>query len=178
MSQKAIITDLNKCVGCLACVVGCKTANEVPIGKFRNSVYRIGPTPKFEGAQMPDMEMYFLPVSCQHCANPECVTVCPTGASVKAEDGTVRINAGECIGCLLCMDACPYGVRFFNEDTSVVEKCDLCADLIDNGELPQCVAPVRALWATSTRDSSRSRVPDECFPTGRLTRTCTTPASR
>lgn len=140
MSQKAIITDLNKCVGCLACVVGCKTANEVPIGKFRNSVYRIGPTPKFEGAQMPDMEMYFLPVSCQHCANPECVTVCPTGASVKEEDGTVRINAGECIGCLLCMDACPYGVRFFNEDTSVVEKCDLCADLIDNGELPQCVA--------------------------------------
>ena len=53
MSQKAIITDLNKCVGCVACVVGCKTANEVPIGKFRNSVYRIGPTPKFEGAQMP-----------------------------------------------------------------------------------------------------------------------------
>ena len=87
--QKAIITDLNRCVGCLACSVACKGLNGVPIGEFWNRVVRVGPNPEYEGADYPDVYMYFLPVTCQHCANPECVTVCPTGASVKTEDGSI-----------------------------------------------------------------------------------------
>ena len=118
MSQYAIITDLNKCVGCLACVVGCKSANDVPIGKFWNTVVRVGPTPKFEGANGKDTEMYFLPLGCQHCANPECVNVCPTGASVKLDDGTVQVDAEMCIGCGLCLSACPYDARYLNEESA------------------------------------------------------------
>mgnify|MGYP000223014801 CR=1 FL=1 len=92
MTQYAIATDLNRCVGCLACSVTCKVVNDVPIGSYWNKVLRIGPNPKFEGAEFPDVEMYFLPVQCQHCENPECVKVCPTGASRKLADGTVPLT--------------------------------------------------------------------------------------
>ena len=138
--QKAIITDLNRCVGCLACSVVCKALNEVPIGQFWNRVVRVGPNPEFEGADYPDVYMYFLPVTCQHCATPECTAVCPTGASVKTEDGTVQIDKELCIGCGACLDACPYGVRYMNEDAGFVEKCTLCEQKISQGELPQCVS--------------------------------------
>lgn len=140
MSRLAIVTDINRCVGCLACSAACKTVNDVQIGNFWTRILRVGPTPLYEGAVSPDVDMYFLPMQCQHCENPECVTVCPTGASYKAEDGTVQIDAGTCIGCQICMSACPYGVRFVNDVDGHVEKCNLCTDLTENGELPQCVA--------------------------------------
>ena len=84
--------------------------------------------------------MYFLPVQCQHCKNPECVRVCPTGASHIREDGTVQIDKSKCIGCRFCALACPYGVRYLNEEERVVEKCTMCEQRISQGELPQCVA--------------------------------------
>ncbi len=136
----AIVTDLNRCVGCLSCSVACKSANGVPVGSFWNKVLRIGPNPKYEGATSPDVEMYFLPVGCQHCENPECVNVCPTQASHITENGTVQIDKAKCIGCQFCVMACPYGVRYLNESEKVVEKCTLCAQKTSQGELPQCVA--------------------------------------
>lgn len=139
MSRHAIITDLNRCVGCLACSVGCKVQNNVPIGHFWNKVVRMGPVPKEEGGQFPNVEMYFLPLSCQHCANPQCVEVCPTGASYKRDDGVIMIDKDACIGCQACLSACPYGVRYLDEDEGVVQKCNLCADKLDEGQLPQCV---------------------------------------
>ena len=92
MTQYAIVTDLNRCVGCLACAVACKAVNDVPIGSFWNKVLRIGPNASIQGAQDADSYLYFLPVQCQHCADPECVKVCPTGASHKLEDGTVQVR--------------------------------------------------------------------------------------
>ncbi len=139
MTQYAIVTDLNRCVGCMACMTACKMANGVPIGNYWNKVLRVGPNPKYEGAQNPDVEMYFLPVTCQHCENPECVKVCPTGASQKMEDGTVQIDKSKCIGCQFCAMACPYNVRYLNPDERVVEKCTLCEQKIAQGMLPQCV---------------------------------------
>ena len=141
MAQYAIVTDLGRCVGCHACTVACKSVNEVPIGKFWNRVLRVGPTPKEGGSgQYPDVEMYFLNVQCQHCENPECTFVCPTGATVKNDDGTVSIDPEACIGCQACVAACPYGARYLNDDKGVVEKCTLCADLVADGKLPQCVS--------------------------------------
>ena len=141
MTQYAIATDLNRCVGCLACSAACKSANEVPIGNFWNKTLRIGPNPTKGGSgQFPDVELYFLTVQCQHCANPACVEVCPTGASHKLEDGTVQIDKSKCIGCQFCAMACPYGVRYLNEEERVVEKCTLCEQKIAQGELPQCVS--------------------------------------
>ena len=140
MTQYAILTDLNRCVGCLACMVACKAVNNVPIGSYWNKVLRIGPSLKAGATSAHDVEMYYLPVQCQHCENPECVKVCPTGASHKLEDGTVQIDKSKCIGCQFCAMACPYGVRYLNEEERVVEKCTLCQQRTAQGELPQCVA--------------------------------------
>ena len=140
MATNAIVTDLNRCVGCLACMVACKAVNNVPIGSYWNKVLRIGPSKKAGATSARDVEMYYLPVQCQHCENPECVKVCPTGASHVLEDGTVQIDKSKCIGCQFCAMACPYGVRYLNEEERVVEKCTLCEQRISQGELPQCVA--------------------------------------
>ena len=140
MANKAIVTDLNRCVGCLACMVACKAVNNVPIGSYWNKVLRIGPSLKTGATSAHDVEMYYLPVQCQHCENPECVKVCPTGASHKLEDGTVQIDKSKCIGCQFCVMSCPYGVRYLNEEEGVVEKCTLCQQRTAQGELPQCVS--------------------------------------
>ena len=137
--HNVIVTDLNRCVGCLSCSVACKSANGVPVGSFWNKVLRVGPNPKSPGATFPDVEMYFLPAGCQHCSDPECVKVCPTQASHQALDGTVQIDKAKCIGCQFCVMACPYGVRYLNEEEKVVEKCTLCEQKTVQGELPQCV---------------------------------------
>ena len=139
MTQYAIITDLNRCVGCLACMVACKAVNNVPVGNYWNKVLRIGPSLKEGATSSHDVEMYYLPVQCQHCADPECVKVCPTGASHKLEDGTVQIDKAKCIGCQFCAMSCPYNVRYLNEEEGVVEKCTLCNHLTAAGEKPACV---------------------------------------
>jgi Fe-S-cluster-containing dehydrogenase component len=139
MTRHAIITDLNRCVSCLNCMVACKEANDVPIGNFWLKVLRIGPNPINEGDVYPNVEMYYLPVGCQHCENPPCVSVCPTGASHKMDDGSVQIDKNNCIGCQFCVMACPYGVRYLNQDEGVVEKCTHCYQRTEEGELPACV---------------------------------------
>ena len=139
MTQYSILTDLNKCVGCLACSISCKVINNVPVGSYWNKVLRIGPSLKEGGTTWHDVEMYYLPVQCQHCDDPECVRVCPTGASHKLEDGTVQIDKSKCIGCQFCAMACPYNVRYLNEQERVVEKCTLCEQIVEQGGLPQCV---------------------------------------
>ena len=122
MARYAIVTDLNRCVGCLGCSVACKVANNVPIGSFWNKVLRIGPYGIHEGSVFPDVYTYFLPVSCQHCEDPECVKVCPTEASHIRDDGTVQIDKSKCIGCQFCVMACPYGVRDWNKASKTEEQ--------------------------------------------------------
>ncbi|MCD8315789.1 MAG: 4Fe-4S dicluster domain-containing protein [Eggerthellaceae bacterium] len=139
MTQYAIVTDLNRCVGCLSCMVACKAVNDVPIGNYWTKVLRIGPSKKANYQFTNDVEMYYLPVQCQHCEDPCCVEVCPTGASSKQEDGTVQIDKSKCIGCQFCVMSCPYGVRYLNEDERVVEKCTMCEQIVAQDGLPQCV---------------------------------------
>ena len=124
------------------------------------------PSPEGRGEQIP--QMVHFPRSCLHCETPDCVTVCPTGASYKrAEDGIVLVDEDKCIGCQLCAWACPYGAREIalphsktaasdkgrkDSKRGTMQKCTLCVDRIYNETLevrdrqPACVmaCPTRA----------------------------------
>jgi tetrathionate reductase subunit B len=90
-------------------------------------------------------------VMCQHCAEPPCVDVCPTGASFKRADGIVLVDRHTCIGCRYCMMACPYKARSFVHEPlhdqkpevprgkGCVEACTLCVQRIDRNQIPACV---------------------------------------
>lgn len=92
-----------------------------------------------------------LPVMCQHCEEPPCVEVCPTGASFKRDDGIVLVDKHICIGCRYCMMACPYNARSFVHENlenqrphsprgvGTVESCNLCVHRVDAGKQPACV---------------------------------------
>ena len=108
--------------------------NGVPLGVYYNKVLSIGPLGKF-----PDIKQYFLPSVCQVCKDAPCLKVCPTGATYRTEDGQILVNKEKCIGCKMCMAACPYGARSYNPEKNVVEKCTLCHHLQEIGEQPACV---------------------------------------
>lgn len=133
--QRAILIDLNKCIGCGSCIVACKQENGLALGEYWTHIHEVGPLGKY-----PDVEsLYYVPVMCQHCENPPCVLHCPTGASYKAKDGTVLIDHDKCVGCQYCIMHCPYGVRTFDPKKGVVDKCNLCAERVEAGVEPACV---------------------------------------
>ena len=133
--------DMTRCVGCRACQVACKDRNNLDTGL----IFRYAKT--YETGSFPDVGMYTYSGSCNHCENPACITVCPTGAMYKAEDGTVIHDDDMCIGCKACMNICPYGAPKFDEVRAIVRKCDACASQRAKGENPVCVdaCPSRAL---------------------------------
>ena len=125
--------DLALCIGCNACAVACKMENGVGLGHFNTWVE------SWDVDRDGDVRRASVPKLCNHCANPACVSVCPTGASYVDEDGSVQIDTGKCIGCKYCMAACPYGVRYLVEETGDVHKCTFCHHRSSNGLLPACV---------------------------------------
>ncbi|PAF42667.1 sulfate reduction electron transfer complex DsrMKJOP subunit DsrO [Helicobacter sp. 11S03491-1] len=128
-----MVIDLRKCVGCQACTASCKCENNVPTGQYRTYVS------EYEIGVFPNVRKAFLPQLCNHCENPSCVSVCPTGATFKREDGIVVVDDTVCWGCGYCINACPYDKRFFNKLTKVADKCTFCAHRVDKGLLPACV---------------------------------------
>ncbi len=147
MSDRAlnpIIVDLDRCWGCRTCEVACSLENELPCGLSFINVEGIrgdGPIPGSPQGKS------FVPVFCQHCDDPACVSSCPSGALAKGADGIVRANPEACIGCGSCEDACPYGALFVLPETGKPGLCDLCARRQRTGRLPACVqhCPGRAL---------------------------------
>jgi sulfite dehydrogenase (quinone) subunit SoeB len=147
--QLGLVIDLDTCVGCHACATACKSWNDRGHGGPLTDIQPYGAAPEgawlnrvhtFEaeedGARAP--RTVHFPRSCLHCAEPACVTVCPTGASYKrAEDGIVLVDAELCIGCGLCAWACPYGARELDPVEHVMRKCTLCVDRIYNTTLPE-----------------------------------------
>jgi anaerobic dimethyl sulfoxide reductase subunit B (iron-sulfur subunit) len=91
-----------------------------------------------------------------HCATPACKEVCPTKAIYKRpEDGLVLVDSKLCIGCKMCLMACPFGVPQFGKDGKM-QKCNFCVERLERGEQPACmnVCPTRALHAGSLDELS------------------------
>lgn len=158
MTRFAMVLNAKRCVDCKACSVACTAENRVPIGKHRNWIDR-----ETRG-RFPEVSMHIEPSQCQHCDNPPCVRVCPTGASHvrEASGGIVMVDPERCIGCRYCMLACPYDARYFDEETGVVSKCTFCIHRIPQGKEPACVetcpTKVRTFGDLDDPDSEVSRL--------------------
>jgi len=139
-----MLIDTTKCAtGCTDCVTACNTENGLGGGTAPTDSQWIR---KVELKQVATGRIASLPVMCQHCAEPPCVDVCPTGASFKRADGIVLVDRHSCIGCRYCMMACPYKARsFVHEEITnqlpdvprgkgTVEACTLCVHRIDRGD--------------------------------------------
>jgi molybdopterin-containing oxidoreductase family iron-sulfur binding subunit len=165
--QWTMIIDLANCDGCQSqgtppqCTTACIEGHYSPEPMEWLEVY--------EG-DLAGGGTQFIPTPCQQCENPPCLKVCPVGATFSTPEGTVLIDQDRCIGCRICMAACPYDRRFFNwgnppappesvladysPDTQVpavrgtVMKCDFCPDMVRDGTLPFCVqaCPNDAIW--------------------------------
>jgi len=139
-----LLIDTTKCAaGCTDCVDACQRENGLPVAPTPTSAQWIR---KVEIKEIKTGRTASVPVMCQHCAEPPCVDVCPTGASFKRADGIVLVDRHSCIGCRYCMMACPYKARSFVHEPvtdqladvprgkGCVESCTLCVHRIDRGE--------------------------------------------
>ena len=182
MTKLAIGVNLRRCIGCNTCALACKMQNNVPDGMLWNRVLTEG-CDRFDSAEgvYPHLTRTYLPLACQHCENPACERVCPTGATYKDDKGRVEIDYDKCIGCRMCMAACPYNARTFNwnepvratgasygdarvpeRGRGVMEKCTLCKERTDEGDEPMCVrccpADARIFGDLDDPDSAVSRL--------------------
>ncbi len=163
----AMVVNLEACLekdGCRDCIDACHRVHNVPgFGNPKDEIKWLWTVPyeeafreqehKFIKEDLKDSPVIVL---CNHCDNPPCVSVCPTQATWRREDGIVMLDYHRCIGCRYCMAACPYGSRSFNwrdprpsideinpdfptRTRGVVEKCNLCQERLAEGLLPACV---------------------------------------
>jgi len=133
MANYGFAIDLRKCIGCHACTIACKAEHEIPIGVNRCWVKTV------EKGTFPDTRRFFFPVLCNQCTEAPCVRICPTSALFKRRDGIVDLHGDSCIGCRACMEACPYDQLFIDPNTHTAEKCNFCANRVENRLLPACV---------------------------------------
>ena len=151
------MVDVTGCIGCGSCCVADRKENHVPEGQYRtwveryvidmmNNVYVDAPNGGEAGYSKPRTdientikEAFFVPKLCNQCEEPSCVQVCPVAATFKSPDGFVLVDSTHCVACGYCVQACPYGVRFINNETKTADKCTWCYHRVTKGKMPACV---------------------------------------
>ncbi|MCL2504040.1 MAG: 4Fe-4S dicluster domain-containing protein [Coriobacteriia bacterium] len=153
-NEIAILFDASKCSGCKGCQVNCKQWNQLPApldysktpfsGSLENPIQNDGDT--WLRIRIADVEPSPGTVgiamgrdACKHCAEAPCVSICPSGACHKEDNGSTVIDAGKCIGCKYCVAACPFKVPHSGRDGKS-KKCWLCQDRLQNDRAPACVS--------------------------------------
>jgi formate dehydrogenase gamma subunit len=156
MPRQTMIIDMDRCVGCGACVIACQEEWDLPEGVVRNWVRPLPPVSSSKSL----LFTHYVGM-CNHCLDATCLDACPTGATFRDDQGRIRVDQDTCIGCGYCVEACPYGARMVREDLKIVEKCDLCAPHVDAGLEPACVttcpAGARIFGDLDDRQSPPSR---------------------
>lgn len=183
--QVGMLVDVTRCIGCRACQVACKKKNNLPPDAETLPANRTFPEAlsattfslvEFHqvGGDAQHPEVHPVKKQCMHCLEPACVSVCPVAAMYKTARGPVVYDAEKCIGCRYCMLACPFNVPKFEWDSAnpQIRKCQMCADLTEQGKLPACVqaCPVQAvIYGTRAEliaqaQSRVAREPDKYIP--------------
>ncbi|AJC12335.1 molybdopterin oxidoreductase [Berryella intestinalis] len=150
MTKYGFAINLHRCVGCRTCTIACKMENSVPEGIQHMRVLNDQGDTVYDvpSGSYPALSFEWTPVPCMHCDSSPCLPVCPTGATSKRDDGIVLVDEEKCIGCRMCMEACPYDARSFDESSKTVVKCSLCAHRLDAGlssTMCQLCCPNRAI---------------------------------
>ena len=113
-----MVVDVDRCIGCQACVVACQAENNIPLNteelfRQRRAIQWIHIERYWEG-EFPDVKARFIPILCQHCENAPCEPVCPVYATYHNNQGMNVQIYNRCVGTRYCANNCPYQVRFFN----------------------------------------------------------------
>jgi Fe-S-cluster-containing dehydrogenase component len=142
---KAFIIDITRCNGCYNCQIACKdehVGNDwTPIAKPQPDTGQFWMRVQdIVRGQVPKVKMAYMHYMCQHCADAPCIPACKSDAIYRRPDGAVIIDPTKCAGQRNCLDACPYGIIYFNRDLNIAQKCTWCAHLLDKGwKEPRCV---------------------------------------
>ncbi len=151
MTQYAFFFDSTRCTGCKTCELACKDYKNLDQTVAYRKVYDYEGGAwdvASDGTCTTTAYVYHVSMSCNHCDNPACVKVCPTGAMHKDEKtGLVSVDESKCMGCGYCHMACPYNAPKVDRAVGHSVKCDGCADRVAAGKDPICVGacPLRAL---------------------------------
>lgn len=133
MSRYALVIDTTRCIGCYSCRVACQNQNRLPFDMALNKII------ERENGRRPLPGKEFVPVQCNQCQNPVCITVCEFDATHLTPEGVVTIDSEKCEGCEKCIEACPFGMRFMDEVRGIAVKCSFCIDTVREGGIPACV---------------------------------------
>ena len=141
MTRLGFLLDSDNCIGCHACTVACKSEHDVPLGVNRTWVKYI------ETGTFPDVARKFNVMRCNQCDDAPCMTICPTSALFRSDNGVVDFQDDDCIGCKSCMNACPYDALYINPETNTAHKCNMCNHRLEQDLEPSCqiVCPTEAI---------------------------------
>lgn len=136
--SKLLVIHPDLCTGCHSCELACSMEHE---DVFRPTASRIH-------VYTWEREGFSVPLMCQQCKDAACATVCmPKALTRNAQTGQVDLDHNKCIGCKMCVQACPFGSISWDFTTAKVLKCDTC-----NSD-PACarICPTHALeWVDGT----------------------------
>lgn len=154
--EVAILFDSSHCTGCKGCQVACKQWNMLPSkmglndNEFTGSLQGPGDLggdtrlvmtfdEKPSGNKLQPIHWAIGRRSCFHCTDAGCVAICSSGALKKNDNGVVSFDTEKCNGCTYCQSACPFDVPRFRDTDGKIDKCTLCLDRLEDGQVPACV---------------------------------------